>query len=145
MINEAIGIVDLKWSNDGDFTLANGDLADTIHVTGSGFLQEVEDRVKSSSGDWKLYPSKGSNLEDFKGENNDPLTWALIEQSITYALTANQFLNKNDFKIVIAPISPDEIAIKIDFDVSLTEVQPDSTISIKMIYNLDGNGPFIIR
>jgi len=145
MIDLRLDMVDLSWSSSGDFIIENGDLADTFSTEGLGFIQEAEERVKSSAGDWKLLPEKGANIDEYHGEINNLDTWKSIESSITLALTADSFLNKQDFAITIAPITQTEIAIRIDFNASLTAIVPDSTIVIKVVYDLVGKGPFIIR
>jgi len=145
MIELRINLIDMKWSFDGDFLLENGDIADTSSQAGLGFIQEVKDRVTSSFGDWRLLPGRGSDIDEFHGQINNQNTWENIERAITFSLTSDLFLDKQDFAISIAPITESEIAIRIDFNVSLTGAPPDSTIVLKIIYDLTGKGPFIIR
>lgn len=135
---------DLRWSLDGDYTLLNGDFSTTESVPGKAFLQEVSDRVISSSGDWKLFPRKGANVDDFIGEPNNPTTQARIENAISFALTRDKFLDQQDFAVTAAPISQTQVAVRIDFDTSLTNIIPDSTIQLNIVYDTDGKGPFIV-
>lgn len=136
---------DLKWSLDGDWVLLNGDFASTESTPGKAFIQEVSDRVISSAGDWKLLPQKGANVDDFVGEPNNETTQARIENAISFSLTRDRFLNQQDFTVVAAPISQTQVAVRIDFDTSLTNVVPDSTIQLNIVYDTDGKGPFIVR
>jgi hypothetical protein len=145
MIERRINLTDLKWSSDGDLVVENGDLADTKNVTGLAFLQEVSDRVKSSLGDWKLVPSKGADLDEFIGQTNSAKTQKAIESAISFSLTKDMFLSREDFQVTAIPINRTEIAVRIDFETSLTDVEPDSTIQFKLIYDTSGKGPFIVR
>lgn len=138
-------LIDFEWSSDGDWVIRNGDLADTKISTGRGFIQEVEDRVKSSFEDWKLQPKRGSNIEDFHGENNNQRTWKSIEAALGFSLTKDAFLDQQDFIVTAAPLSNTELAVRIDFNTSLTDAVPDSKIVVKVAYDLAGQGPFIVR
>ena len=135
---------DYRWSLDGDFVMVNGDLVDTNAIPGKAFLQEVADRVISSVGDWKLQPNKGSNVDDYIGDPNINLTHARIQNSISFALTKDRFLDQQDFKVTAAPIAIDQVAVRIDFDTSLTDLVPDSTIQLNIIYDTGGKGPFLV-
>ena len=145
MIELRLNLIDMKWSSDGDFLVENGDIADTSNKVGLGFVQEAEDRVKSSLEDWKLYPGRGADIDIFHGEINNEDTWENLERAITFALTSDLFLDNQDFSVTIAPIAESEIGIRIDFNTSLTDTVPDSTIVVKIVYDLAGKGPFIIR
>jgi protein tyrosine phosphatase len=138
-------IIDLEWSSDGDFVLRNGDLADTKISKGRGFIQEVEDRVKSSTNDWKLLPRRGANIEEFHGEVNNQKTWKSIEAAISFSLVKDGFLEQQDFIVTAAPLSNTEVAVRIDFNASLTDTVPDSKIVVKVAYDLAGQGPFMVR
>jgi hypothetical protein len=145
MIERRINLTDLKWSSDGDLVVENGDLADTKYIVGLAFLQEVSDRVKSSLGDWKLTPSKGADLDEFIGQVNSSTTQQAVENAISFSLTKDMFLSREDFQVSAIPINRTEIAVRIDFETSLTDVEPDSTIQFKLIYDTSGKGPFIVR
>ena len=144
-IETRIELVDISWSSEGDFIINNGDLGDTFQNIGKGFIQEIEDRVKSAFKDWKLLPNRGSDLNEFEGQVNNEDTWRDIELSISLALTRDSFLEQQDFVVTTAPLSNTQIGIRIDFNVALTNIVPDSTITVKVIYDLKGLGPFIIR
>lgn len=145
MIEFRLDIVDMRWSSSGDFVVHNGDLADTSDEVGRGFIQEIQDRTMSSFGDWKLLPGKGSDIDEFHGNINNEETWDNLERRLTFAYTNDLFLDKQDFSITIAPITESEVAIRIDFNTALTDIVPDSTIVLKIVYDLSGKGPFIVR
>lgn len=145
MIEKRIRLTDLKWSQEGDFEVENGDIADTRYINGRAFIQEITERVKSSANDWKLQRNKGAGVDNFRGEINNIETQAQIENAIAFSLTRDRFLDQQDFTVMAAPVSTTEIAVRIEFDTSLTDVVPDSTIQLKLIYDTDGKGPFIIR
>ena len=144
-IERRVGIVDFEWSGDGDWVIRNGDISDTNNSTGRAFIQEVEDRAKSAVDDWKLQPQKGANLEDFEGEVNNERTWKRIEAAIDFSLTKDGFLDQSDFIVTAAPVSNTEVAVRIDFYASLTNIIPDSKIVVKVVFDLKGQGPFIVR
>lgn len=145
MIEQRIRLTDLKWSQEGDFEIENGDIADTVNIAGRAFIQEITDRIKSSVGEWKLLPNKGANVDDYKGEINNEDTHNELQTAISFSFTRDRFLDQQDFRVLAAPVSSTEVAVRIDFDTSLTDVVPDSTIQVKVIYDTDGKGPFIIR
>jgi hypothetical protein len=53
MLDEiSAGKNDLSFSRNGDFVIKEGDLEDTFHIEGLGFIEEVEIRISSSQNDW---------------------------------------------------------------------------------------------
>lgn len=144
-IETKLELIDFEWSQDGDFVFRNGDLADTKISTGRAFIQEVEDRAKSAFDEWKLLPNKGANIEDFHGLNNNEVVWKQIESALSFSLTKDGFLEQQDFVATAAPMSNSEVAVRIDFNTSLTDVIPDSKIVVKVAYDLLGQGPFMVR
>ena len=143
-IESKLLLTDLKWSGEGDFIIENGDLADTSINLGAAFIQEVQERVKSSTGDWGLQTDKGANMDDFIGETINKELQTQIEDAIVFSLTKDLFLDSQDFVVTAAPISTTQLAVRIDFDTSLTNLVPDSTILLKIVYDTSGKGPFII-
>jgi hypothetical protein len=140
-----IGRQDFEWSGFGDFIVSGGDITDTRRMKGLGFIEEVELRVKSSFGDWKLEEDKGANLESYRGRMNNKTTWESITNSMTYSLTQDSFLSNSEFKVFVAPVSHNEVAIRIDFSDNIKLKIDERLHTIRMIYNLDGQGPFIMR
>lgn len=144
-LQNKLPIIDLEWSADGDWVIRNGDLADTKESKGRAFIQEVEDRAKSSTNDWKLLPKRGASIDEFHGDNNNERIWKKIESAISFSLTRDGFLDRQDFIVTAAPLSNTEVVVRIDFDASLTDTIPDSKIVLRIVYDLAGQGPFMIR
>ena len=138
-------LIDYEWTNDGDFALRGGDIATTGFKEGQGFLQEVRDRLMSSTGDWIMYPQRGSDIDDYVGEMNTEDLRSAIEDAIVFTLTSDGFLEKQDFTVLAARASISQVVVRIDFDTSLTNTEADSTIQFNIVYDTDGKGPYIIR
>lgn len=136
---------DLLWSSSGDFVLDRGDLADSRGITGTAFVEEIERRLKTSYGDWKLRPVEGANMHLFRGKNNDQTTWAEISDSIIHGLSFDHFLSPSDFEVFVAPISHSEVAIRVEFADNIKTMIDDRVENIKIVYNLMGSGPYIMR
>ena len=135
---------DLSWGEATDFTILNGDLEDTTTVKGKGFLQEVFERIMSSRGDWKLAAAKGASLEQFEGMPNIEDTWTLISERISAELKRDLFLLPSDFAVFVAPISREEIGIRIDFSQEIGYNLEGSNVQLNMIYNTANNRAFIV-
>ena len=108
MIEQRIRLTDLKWSQEGDFEIENGDIADTVNIAGRAFIQEITDRIKSSVGEWKLLPNKGANVDDYKGEINNEDTHNELQTAISFSFTRDRFLDQQDFRVLAAPVSSTE-------------------------------------
>lgn len=136
---------DLAWSDEGDFIIDRGDIGTTLSSLTRIITQEIADRIKSSSGDWKLYRDRGAGLESFRGEVNNERTRRLIKLSVSKALTRNRFMEEDDFSVSVAPISHNSVAIRIDVDMTQFNSFPDDTFVFKAIYDTEGKGPFRVR
>ncbi|MDD3412425.1 MAG: hypothetical protein PHY47_00330 [Lachnospiraceae bacterium] len=136
---------DLTWSDMGDFTVALGDIEDTRAVKGKGFIEECQRRIQSSFNDWKLRNQDGANLHVFKDRINNEILWNEIKDSIVFALTFDSFLSPLDLTVHVAPVSATEVAVRIDFSDNIKKHIDPSLHMIKVIYNLTGEGPFIMR
>lgn len=137
--------IDLYWSEAGDFIIENGDIKDTSRNLGAGFIDEVERRIKSSMGDWKLDPTFGASINRFQGQSNNQKTWQEIHAVIAHALTKDLFVYPDSIEINIAPIDVDEIAIRVDFTKGLDILLGDELPTVKVVYNLESNEPYIMR
>lgn len=140
-----IGRQDFKWSQMGDFVVESGDLADTRELQGLGFMEEVERRIATGYGDWKLKEEDGADLHIYKDRINNEETWKAISDSISYALTADFFLGPVDFQVYVAPVGINEVAVRVEFSDNVRELIDPKLHNIKIVYNLDGEGPFIMR
>ena len=135
---------DLLWAESGDFNISEGDIVDTRAVSGSGFMEEIMQRIKSSTEDWKLEPNYGATLQDFEGEENNEETWTRIQLRLTEVLSED-FLQPSQFSINIIPLGDDEIAVRIDFSSDLQVLMGKELPSIKMVYNMITNNSLITR
>ncbi len=144
-IENSVRREDLLWSSAGDFVFESGDIKDSRGISGVGFLEEVERRLKSSFGDWKTNETDGANMHLFRGRNNDDTTWSEISNSIIYGLTYDGFLASLDFEVFIAPVSYSEVAIRIEFTDNIKNMLDHRVQNIKIVYNLMGSGPYIMR
>lgn len=136
---------DLSWADTGDFIFSGGDLQDTREKRGKGFIEEVSLRIGSSFNDLKIDPDKGANISEAEGMNNVKSTWDFIIDNIKYSLTKDAFLGLGDFEVNVAPVSVFEVAVRIDFSDNIKRLIDPAFFSVKVIYNLDGKGPFIMR
>jgi hypothetical protein len=145
MINERIEKVDIRWSQVGDFILKSGDIEDSSKNFGEAFIQEVRTRISNAIGTWKTNPIIGSNIDEFEGQPNTPLTGQRLQADATFALTKDGYLNINEFEITPVPIAETQILMRIQFRGILTERLPDSKIILNIIFDLTGKGPFIVN
>lgn len=135
---------DILWAETGDFKIAGGDIVDSRSVKGSGFIDEIICRLRSASGDWKIRPMYGADLQDFEGETNDQRTWGNVQARISEVLT-DELLSSGDFSINIIPLGDDEIAVRIDFSQGVKQELGTELPPIKMVYNMITNNSFITR
>lgn len=116
------GIVDLVWTDDGDFSLENdvprgalgeragGDFRDTKKLKYRGWLQRVQTRLESSALDWQ-YLNVGANLESFRGAKNSKATGDAIKMRILNELTRDDLIRPHEMKIDVVPLSPTQIGV----------------------------------
>jgi len=142
---EAYLTIDLHFSAYGDFKLQGGDFVTTVGTEGGAVIQEIQDRVKSYPGDWLIMPRRGCLMSDFAGEPNNAETHSEIESAIKTALSYDRFLVGNDFEVLVAPVSRSQIGIRLDLVSPIGSEYLRSTKTIKIIYDLDGDGPYIGR
>lgn len=136
---------DLLFSETGDFVVKNGDLQDSRSLQGLGFLEEIENRLKSSFNDWKLNPGYGANLSSFRGLNNNKVLWSRIVDSINYSLTQDHFLLSSDFSVYATGINESQVAVKIIFSDNIRKNIDYRIQDIRIVFNLLTDGPHIMR
>ncbi len=129
--------VDLLWTDAGDLFLDENreDLADTTSLSYRAMIQQILTRVQSSTGDWRLQPSIGANLNKFLGKPNTQALGVNIKNSVTNALTSGAFLRATELQVEVFPLSKKEIAI-------LVIVQPSgdrAQIRLAFSYNSQDN------
>jgi len=136
---------DFKWSEMGDFIIEAGDIADTRDFLGMGFMEEVERRIATGFGDWKLKENEGADLHIYKDRINNKATWESITNSISFSLTFDFLLGPTDFQVFVAPVGINEVAVRLEFSDNIKEALDPKLRNIKIVYNLAGEGPFIMR
>lgn len=136
---------DLSFSKNGDFIVEHGDLKDTFDLEGLGFIEEVEIRVQSAPNDWYFEKEKGAGLDVYEGRMMSPALAENIRESITYALTYDGFLTTNNFRVDIAPIDVDELAVKIVFSDNITKYVDYKIQDVRIVYDLKTGIPKIVR
>ena len=136
---------DFRWSTMGDFVIQDGDISDTRELSGLGFFEEVERRIASSFDDWKLSANDGANLDVYKDRINEEATWKEISDSISFAFTSDFFLSAVDFKVYVAPVGINEVAVRVEFSDNIRREIDPRLDNVKVVYDLTGQGPFIMR
>ena len=107
-------IVDLYWTESGDFTLGeNGDFEDTKLGHYRGLLQRVLTRIKSHRGEWALQPGVGVGLGKFAGKPNSAETGERIKNAITVQLSQGDLLRGQEFTVDVFPVTKHSVAIAI--------------------------------
>lgn len=129
--------VDLLWNDSGDFNIdpIRKDIADTVSINYRALIQQITTRVQSSSGDWRLQPSLGANINKYVGKPNSQELGIAIKNSVTNSLISHGFLRASELQIEVFPIAEREIAI-------LILVQPSgdrNQIRLAFSYNSQDN------
>lgn len=130
--------VDLAWDSlNGDLELGpEGDVGDTSRDVLKAFRAEVQNRVKSQLKDWALHPSQCASLDTLLGEpaNTDTANDGIAK--ITTALTANNFMTRQDITIRWFPLSKNIILYDLKVKVTPTQLNNNSReIGFSFIYD----------
>jgi|LakMenE18May11ns_1017448.scaffolds.fasta_scaffold8963327_1 hypothetical protein len=136
---------DFNFSEHGDFIIEHGDLKDTMKFHGLGFMEEVELRIKSSYGDWYFEEEKGANLHVFEGRMISDSLISSIEESISNALTFNDFLSTSDFNVEAIAIDINEVAVKVVFSDNIRKLIDYRLESVRIVFDLKTATPRIVR
>lgn len=127
---------DLYWTLRGDLSFgADGDLRDTSFDALRSVWQEIRTRVQGHLGDWRIYPTLGSNLDDLVGWPNNKTTAENGKNRIIAALTRNNFLSSKSIKVRYVPWPDSSILYFIDLLVSLDSNVKTSYLGMKVLYN----------
>ena len=146
MVDEiSAGKNDLSFARNGDFVIEQGDLQDTFHIEGLGFIEEVEIRVASSQNDWYFEVDKGADLDIFEGRMITPALEENIKESISRSLTYDGFLSESAFQINVARIDVDELAVKIIFSDNITKYVDYKIQDVRIVFDLRKGTPKIVR
>jgi hypothetical protein len=110
---------DLGLTEDGDIQIGgNGDLL--VVRDEEVVAQEIRFRVKTTRGDWALYPECGADLELLIGLPNTPDTGRRAEEQVNRALTHDGFLGGELQEIRAVPVNREQLAVLIVADVGET-------------------------
>lgn len=114
MAGEFTGQTDLTLTFEGDLDLSSGDLATSNSVT---WLSEVINMVlRTSPGEYAVYPAVGGSLDEFIGEQNTRATADKIRERITNSLTYQPWANPGRLGARVVPTGKDTIAAFITLD-----------------------------
>lgn len=136
---------DFKFSQNGDFTIKNGDLEDTFKYQGLGFIEEVEIRIKSSYGDWYFDEEKGANLHLYEGRMITESLLDSIVESISNAFTNDDFLSRVDFEVLVKQVDMHEVAVKLNFSDNIKKYIDYRIQDVRIIFDLKNATPRIVR
>jgi hypothetical protein len=136
---------DFLFSLNGDFKVKHGDLDTTNSISGLGFIEEVELRIKSSPGDWYFDSQKGAGLETFEGRMITPALIQSIRESISNSLTYDDFLTTNNFFIEVGVIDIGEVAVKVIFSDNITKHVDYKIQDVRIVFDLKNGTPRIVR
>lgn len=125
-------IKDLEFDEYGDIDLVSGDIAILSDQT-SILRQNILDRIKTSFGDYDLYPKLGADLSGFIGKPNLKELSNRINENISYSLTFDGFLKRQDFDIEIVQ-EKESIYIKLEIP-TLIRITSEDTLSINILFN----------
>lgn len=103
----------MMWSDSGDYVIdpVKEDLQDTTSLSYRAFIQEITTRIQSNTGDWRLQPTIGTNLDKFLGKPNTSKIGIEIQNTVSSALTRGGFIASSEFTIDVFPIDKHQIAI----------------------------------
>jgi hypothetical protein len=108
--------IDARFFWNGDYSLKDGDLADTSEDYLLSLLQEVHSVVASSLRDWENYPQYGATLDDFLGEPNIPSTASAISDRLKISLISAGIVEEQDLAIKVVPVHMNRVLIVIGID-----------------------------
>ena len=129
-------IVDLYWSDEGDFVLGdNNDLRDTQNDAYRGLIQRVLTRIKSRKGDWGLQESIGAGVTAVVGTPNTAETGARLKFLIQNELMVDDLLRPGEFIVDVFPASKSIIAVA----VVITPPRSGSQVILTFSYDLRDN------
>lgn len=137
--------IDLLFSKNGDFVFEFGDVKDSYNISGLGFIEEVELRIKSSQNDWYFDPEYGANLDRYIGQIINPGLIEAIAQSIRSALTHDDFLTLSNFNVDVQQIGIDEVAVKVFFSDNIKRDIDYKIQDVKLVFDLKNATPRIVR
>lgn len=101
---------DLKFSEDGDLVIEDGDFQ--VASSPRTVKQEILNRIQTNNPDWFRHLN-GADLEDLVGEDNTRELAERGARQIERCLTHDGYLSSSDFNIDYVPTGPREITFYI--------------------------------
>jgi len=137
MASRLRSLVDLRWSDAGDFVIdsEDGDLKDTSKENMQSAIQHIQARLQSTVGDWANSPSTGAGLKRFAGQHSSAELGAQMETTILNELTRGQLFRPSEVEVHAFPISEKAIACMI----FVRPAGQRETMQIAISYNLQDN------
>lgn len=132
-------LLDLYYSQNGDFVLNGGDLQDTVFDIWEGTKSIIRSRVCGITGDWRLYPQLTANLNTLQGQPNTKETGLKIKQLVQDSLTKDGFLKESDFTVRVVPVSFTSISIFVILKVPDTTQENNTNIMYFTALNYEQN------
>lgn len=113
MISRYKNVVDLYFTDDGDFVLDQDsyDFKDTMRDQYRGLIQTVNTRMRSNKGEWNLQREVGANLSDFFGKNNTAEIGNQIQNRVINTLIKGGLIAPKDLEVIVLPTSKFLVAI----------------------------------
>lgn len=125
---------DITFNQFGDIKITDNDI-ETLDDAIDILKQNIIDRIKSSYGDYDLYPTYGSNIHSIIGMSNNAEAEARVQAGIINCLTSDRFLNPRNIKLFAKKINSN-MFIKLEIATLLSngEYKP---LSLALIFGLN--------
>lgn len=125
---------DIVFNQFGDIEIMHGD----IHSMDNPIdilKQNIIDRIKSSYGDYDLYPTYGSNISAIMGMSNNTEAENRVKSGIINCLISDRFLNPRDIKMFAKKVNTNMfVKLEIATLLSVGEYKP---LSLALIFGLN--------
>ena len=132
---------DLLWTNTGDFVVGHdGDLADTGFDPLLAVAQDIYNRGKSDTRDWKESPLIGATISDFSGEPNNRENGKKLKRRLINSMIPYGSIDVADISVDVYPIGISKVVGEIGLRVAPTTRNKESKIlNVKIFYDYGEN------
>lgn len=121
---------DVIFDQFGDFVIRKGDIS--VELNPIDILrQNIIDRSISAYGDYELQKQYGANINGLFGLSNAKEIESRVRNSITYALTHDGFLNKDNINLFAKKIH-DKLLLKLEITALSIQQKP---IALSFIFS----------
>ncbi len=120
--------IDLSWdAMNGDLELGpEGDIGDTSRDVLKAFRAEIQNRVKSTFGDWRIHPNLAASLDTLIGQPFNTQTAEDGIAKIITALTVNNFVSRPDISVRWFPMDRNKVLYDMKIKVTPTALNGNS-------------------